>query len=150
RGVIVTPETVDIPANDTTADLDSEAEARAEPQRADERAIQAEEKLKAFMEKRYTIEQERKASLTDALGMDRLPQWDDIRDAAAGLRKQRVSWAASAQRVRDMHRPVERRSQTICWAGSDFGFPGQTTESPAVADDQGVTIKALTGYPAAD
>src|SRR5690606_3221721 len=56
RQVLCFPETVDIPANDTTAYLDSEAEARAEPQRADERAIQAEEKLKAFMEKRYTIE----------------------------------------------------------------------------------------------
>jgi hypothetical protein len=150
RGVIVTPETVDIPANDTTAYLDSEAEARAEPQRADERAIQAEEKLKAFMEKRYTIEQERKASLTDALGMDRLRDWDDIRNAAAGLRKERDSWAASAQRVRDLHRPVEHRGQTICWACSDYDFPGQTTDSPPVAYDQCLTIKALTGYPAAD
>lgn len=99
RGVIVTPETVDIPANDTSGYL-PEAEARAEPRRADERAIQAEEKLKAFMEKRYVIEQERKALLTDALGMDRTRDWDDIRNAAHGIRKQRDALAEALERVR--------------------------------------------------
>ncbi|WP_309049112.1 hypothetical protein [Streptomyces sp.] len=92
--------TIDIPANDTTAYL-PEVEAQAEPRRDDERAIQAEEKLKAFMKKRYVIEQEHKALLTDALGMDRLRDWDDIRNAAAGLRQERDAQAAAIERVRN-------------------------------------------------
>lgn len=35
-----------------------------------------------------------KAAITDALGMDRLRDWDDIRNAAAGLRKERDAKAA--------------------------------------------------------
>jgi hypothetical protein len=151
RGVLFVDRTIDIPANDTTAYLrDSEQVERAEPGRTDERARQAEEKLKTFMEKRYAIEQERKASLTDALGIDRLRDWDDIRNAAAALRRERDAQAAAAQRVRDLHRPVEHRGQTICWACSDYDFPGQTTDSPPVAYDQCLTLKALAGYPAPD
>jgi hypothetical protein len=91
-----------------------------------------------------------KAAITDALGMDRTRDWDDIRNAAAGLRKERDAQAAAAQRVRDLHRPVEHRGQTICWACSDYDFPGQTTDSPPVAHDQCLTLKALAGYPASD
>ncbi len=98
RAVLAFETTIDIPANDTSAYL-PEAEAQAEPRRADERAIQAEEKLKAFMEKRYVIEQERKALLTDALGMDRTRDWDDIRNAAAGLRKSNEARAEAIDRV---------------------------------------------------
>ncbi|AWT42569.1 MULTISPECIES: hypothetical protein [Streptomyces] len=87
RAVLVFEETVDIPANDLTGYL-SEAEEQAETPRANERAIQAEEKLKAFMDKRYAIEELRKASLTDALGLDRLRDWDDIVNAARGMREQ--------------------------------------------------------------
>lgn len=100
RMVLVFAESIDIPANDPT--LYSEAMERAAPLRADERAIQAEEKLKAFMEKRYAIEQDRKASLTDALGMDRTRDWDDIRNAAAGLRKDRDAQTSVIERVRNL------------------------------------------------
>jgi len=113
RGVLFVDRRIDIPANDTSAYLrDSEADERAEPQRADERAIQAEEKLKAFMEKRYTIEQERKASLTDALGLDRLRDWDDIRNAAAGVRKQRDTQAEKLDRVRQESARIRATTRT--------------------------------------
>ncbi|MEV8033875.1 hypothetical protein [Streptomyces sp. NPDC086182] len=101
RTVLVFSETVEIPANDTTAYLAvGEAEERAEPQRLDERAIQAEEKLKAFMDKRYAVEQDRKAALLDAVGMDRTRDWDDICNAAVGLRKERDAQAEALERVR--------------------------------------------------
>jgi len=87
RAVLVFEEAVDIPANDLTAYL-GEAEEQAETPRANERAMRAEEKLKAFMDKRYAIEELRKANLTDALGLDRLLDWDDIVNAARGMREQ--------------------------------------------------------------
>ncbi|MFE1111170.1 hypothetical protein ACFW5U_35540 [Streptomyces rochei] len=87
RAVLVFEEAVDIPANDLTAYL-GEAEEQAETPRANERAMRAEEKLKAFMDKRYTIEELRKANLTDALGLDRQRDWGDIGNAARGMREQ--------------------------------------------------------------
>lgn len=89
--------TIQIPANDVTTY--GEPTERSESVRVDERAMQAEEKLKAFMDKRYEIEQKRKTNLTDALGMDRLRDWDDILNAAAGLRKERDAQAAALDRV---------------------------------------------------
>ncbi|MGW0586083.1 hypothetical protein ACWD25_61915 [Streptomyces sp. NPDC002920] len=44
----------------------------------------------------------RKPALTDALGMDRLRDWDDIVNAARGLRRERDSLAAALERVRDL------------------------------------------------
>ncbi|CUW31774.1 hypothetical protein [Streptomyces reticuli] len=99
RAVLVFEETIDIPANDLTGYL-SEAEEQAETPRPNERAIQAEEKLKAFMDKRYAIEELRKASLTDALGLDRLRDWDDIVNAARGMREQ-----VDATREQDVSAP---------------------------------------------
>lgn len=105
RAVLVFEETVEIPANDHTA-YRGEVEERAETPRANERAIEAEEKLKAFMEKRYAIEQERKASLADALGRGGIRDWDDIRNAAAGIRKERDAQAAEMKRLRACEEPV--------------------------------------------
>jgi hypothetical protein len=67
---------------------DDQTEEEAAAPRFHERAIQAEAKLKAFMDKRYRIESERKAALLDALGMDQTRDWDDILNAARGLRGQ--------------------------------------------------------------
>ncbi|MEH0627787.1 hypothetical protein [Streptomyces stelliscabiei] len=121
RGVIVTPETIDIPANDTTAYLNAAAngslpaDARYEMviggkpvdwPRADELsartvdAVEAEEKLKAH-EIRQRVDRECRAALTDALGMDGARDWDDIRNAARGLRAERDARTAIVQRVRD-------------------------------------------------
>jgi hypothetical protein len=41
-----------------------------------------------------------KTALLEALGMDRTRDWDDIRNAAAGLRKERDAKAAALERVR--------------------------------------------------
>lgn len=116
RGVLVFAETVEIPANDTTAYLTT-SEERAEPARADERAIQAEEKLKAFMDRRHGVENERKTALLDALRMDRTRDWDDIRNAAAGLRKQRDAQAAELEQL--------RAGEESGWDHSIVPTPGQ-------------------------
>ncbi|WPO74016.1 hypothetical protein [Streptomyces sp. KN37] len=125
RAVLVFEDAIDIPANDITAYL-PEAEAQAEPCRADERAIQAEEKLKAFIEKRYVIEQERKALLADALGMDRTRDWDDIHNAVAGLRRDRTAQAEAIERARRAPtRPdvmnVQQENPTVWLHGYECG-----------------------------
>jgi hypothetical protein len=50
---------------------------------------------------RKRVAKEQKAVLTDALGMDRLRDWDDIVNAARGLRKERDTRTAIVQRIRD-------------------------------------------------
>jgi hypothetical protein len=98
RAVLAFECTIEIPANHTTAYLPT-SEERAEPAHADERVIQAEEKLKAFMDRRHGVENERKTALLDALDMDRTRDWDDIRNAAAGLRKDRDAKAEALERL---------------------------------------------------
>lgn len=44
----------------------------------------------------------RKPALTDALGMDRLRDWDDIVNAARGLRKERDAQSNALERVRSL------------------------------------------------
>lgn len=44
--------------------------------------------------------------ITDALGMDRTRDWGDIRNAAAGLRKERDAQAAELERLRAGEEPV--------------------------------------------
>ncbi|MFF7147475.1 hypothetical protein ACFZAO_05300 [Streptomyces griseoaurantiacus] len=94
---------------------------------------------------RKRVAKEQKAALTDALGMGRLRDWDDIRNAATALRKQRDEQAEAIERVRNLHRPVEHRGQTICWECSDYDFPGQTTDSAPVAYGQCATLRVLDG-----
>ncbi|MDX3520702.1 hypothetical protein [Streptomyces scabiei] len=45
----------------------------------------------------------RRDELADALGIDRLRDWDDIRNAAARLRKDRDSRAANTEKIRQIH-----------------------------------------------
>jgi hypothetical protein len=52
---------------------------------------------------RKRVAAECKAALTDALGMDRTRDWDDIRNTAAGLRKQRDLQSEAIERVRQIH-----------------------------------------------
>lgn len=105
RHVLVFEDTVDIPANDTTAYLQQVAEetgatigkitsAFSAQQLADERNDIARD-----MDRLAKWKQE----LADALGMDRLRDWDDIRNAAAGLRKDRDSRAATTEKIRQIH-----------------------------------------------
>jgi hypothetical protein len=51
---------------------------------------------------RKRVAKEQKGALTDALGMDQLRDWDDIRNAAAGLRKERDAQAEALERVRNL------------------------------------------------
>lgn len=116
RGVLFAKRTINIPANDTTAYLDTvrrdlPADASYEMTidgkivdwtRADElhaRAVEAEQKLKAD-EVRQRVDRECRAALADALGMNRTRDWDTIHNAARELRKEHDAQAATIGRVR--------------------------------------------------
>ena len=94
---------------------------------------------------RKRVAKECKTALLDALGMDRTRDWDDIRNAARGIRKQRDEQATAIERVRQLHKPVLHRGEEICWACSAYDFVGQTTDNSPVAYNQCGTLQALNG-----
>lgn len=102
RAVLVFEDTIDIPANDTTAYLQQVAEETG----ATIGKITSAFTAQTLADERTEIARDmdrlakRKNELTDALGMDRTRDWDDIRNAAAGLRKERDAQAATVDRVR--------------------------------------------------
>jgi hypothetical protein len=121
RGVIVTPETVDIPAIDAPLD--------AVPGRS--RMARDADRLAS-----------RKAALLEALGMDHTRDWDDIRNAVAGLRKERDAQGAAIERVRQLHQSVDYRGAAICRECS--AYSGQSTDNAPVDHDKCDTLRALT------
>ncbi|MEU5772719.1 hypothetical protein ABZ819_05360 [Streptomyces venezuelae] len=129
RGVIVTPETVDIPANDTTAYLGGqpnpswvevhiEGDLEQVRERIHEEVLYAQGKVtravdaQRLADERTDIARDMdrlakwRDELTDALGMDRTRDWDDIRNAAARLRKERDTQAAELERLHAGEEPV--------------------------------------------
>ncbi|MET8378044.1 hypothetical protein [Streptomyces microflavus] len=160
QGVLVFEDTIDIPANDTSAfaqppgaaphldDLEVRGAIAADMNRAREQAGVATIGQR-LAEERTDIARDmdrlagHKAAITDALGIDQLRDWDDIRNAAAGIRRDREAKAEAVENVRYLHRAVEHRGQIICWECSDCDFPGQTTDSTPVAHDQCTTLRAL-------
>ncbi|MCM8552327.1 hypothetical protein [Streptomyces sp. STCH 565 A] len=94
---------------------------------------------------RKRVAKEQKAALTDALGMDRLRDWDDILNAARGLRTRRDAQAEAIDRVRDLHRPVDHRGVTICWECSAYDLLSQTTDNSPCGIEHCSTLKALSG-----
>lgn len=59
------------------------------------------------------------------------------------LRQGCEAQADALERVRNLHRPVEYRGQTICWECSAYDFERLTTDSPPVLYDQCGTLKAI-------
>ncbi|MFJ7998955.1 hypothetical protein ACIQ7D_17665 [Streptomyces sp. NPDC096310] len=164
--VLCFPGTIDIPANEITLSDATDGNVvrlRVEPrlegfrEKVEEEVLYAQGKVTRAADglrlahERTDIARDmgrlanHKAAITDALGMDRLRDWGDIRNAAAGLRKQCDARGDAIERVRDLHRPVEHRGQTICWECSGYDFPGQTTDRAPVAYDQCGTLQALNG-----
>lgn len=101
RHVLVFEDTIDIPANDTTAYLQQVAEETG----ATIGKITSAYTAQTLAGERTDITREMyqlakwKQALADALGMDRTGDWDDIRNAAAGLRKERDAQAEAIERV---------------------------------------------------
>ncbi|MFM9589895.1 hypothetical protein ACKI1J_14770 [Streptomyces scabiei] len=159
RGVVVTPETIDIPANDTTAYLQQVAEETG----ATIGKITSAYTAQTLADERTDITRDMyrlakwKQKLADALGIDRASNWDDIRNTAAEfrselirsenarehLRQERDTQTKAIERVRNLHRPVEHRGQAICWTCSNYDLLGNTTDTPPVPYDQCGTLKAL-------
>jgi hypothetical protein len=123
RAVLVFEETVDIPANNLSSSGDevevSDADF-AEMASAVRRALGIDmteagvkpdiagwlltacRELEKSEGARASLNQH-KVALLDALGMDRTRDWDDIRNAARALRKQRDELTSTSERVRQIH-----------------------------------------------
>jgi hypothetical protein len=116
RVVLVFEDTIDIPANDTTAYLNAPTAAQEvvvdlcgqDPQAAAEAAARKAKDGLRLAHERTDIARDmdrlasHKVAITDALGIDRLRDWDDIRNAARGLRRERDTQAEILERVRNL------------------------------------------------
>ncbi|MFF2100971.1 hypothetical protein [Streptomyces sp. NPDC058202] len=83
----------------------------------DAHRVEADARVAKFVDDSWRIQQERKTALLDALGMDRTRDWDDIRNAAAGLRKQRDAQATELEQL--------RAGEESGWDHSIVPTPGQ-------------------------
>lgn len=108
RTVLVFADTVDIPANDTTAYLQQVAEETG----ATIGKITSAFNAQTLADERTDIARDmdrlahRREELADALGLSPNLNWDDIRDTAVGIRKQRDDQAAELERLRASEEPV--------------------------------------------
>ncbi|MFE3429814.1 hypothetical protein [Streptomyces sp. NPDC059171] len=97
RGVIVTPDTLDIPANDISA--------YAQPPAAlhlGEREVAGVVDEEGEPEDWHGILQTRRRQLTEAIGVSPLHDWDGILEAATQLRFQNAAMRNGIMRVRDL------------------------------------------------
>lgn len=117
RGVVVTSETVEIPANEL---LPSESFELVGDQAA--RVSTAEAKLKAFAEEHYRLDSERMGAITDALGLDRLQDWDEITEAARRMVRPAADGETTSPRM--PARGVYRDDGAEYVSGHLFGAPG--------------------------
>ncbi|MDX2838001.1 hypothetical protein PV377_03105 [Streptomyces ipomoeae] len=123
RTVLVFEATVDIPANDIPVDADGNPLFRAQVEEQIEHALsnvtRAANGGRHLAQERTEITRDMhrlakwKNELTHALGMDRTRDWDDIRNAAAGLRKERDVQAAELERLRTGEEPVTDQRITL-------------------------------------
>lgn len=94
RGVIVTPDTIDIPANDTSAYAPSAA------LHLGEREVAGVVDEEGEPEDWHGILQTRRRQLAKALGINPLHDWDGILEAATQIRQERDAQAEAIERVR--------------------------------------------------
>jgi hypothetical protein len=166
RGVIVTPESVDIPANavetSSGVPVESEGVACADVPGCDgdccaTRNIEKELKAASEVIKRLTADRDdarmwarhgyeigqRHCGWSDhGVAPDWLTEgWPNHFDSCEHL-KQAAEYDEALTRVRGLHRPVEHHGQTICAECSGYG--GQSTDNAPVAHDKCGTLRALT------
>jgi hypothetical protein len=112
RGVIVTPDTIDSPANDTTAYLQQAAEETGATIGNAIRAANAQQ----LADERTDIARDMdrlakwKNELANALGIDPTSNWDDIRNTAAEFRAELVRSENARERLR------QDRDEARSWA----------------------------------
>ncbi|MFF8100169.1 hypothetical protein ACF07S_10395 [Streptomyces sp. NPDC016640] len=116
RAVLVFEDTIDIPANDTSAYLNAPAAAQKvvvelagqDPQGAIDAAIRKAKDGLRLAEERTDIARDMdrlakwRHELTDALGINQIRDWDEIRNAAAALRRERDAQTEAIERVRNL------------------------------------------------
>ncbi|MFF8299575.1 hypothetical protein ACF07M_30005 [Streptomyces globisporus] len=142
RAVLVFEDAIDIPANDTSAFALSPSEPAWT--QTDEIQARATEAVRAARE-RTDIARDmdrfanHKAAITDALGLDRLRDWDDIRNAARGLRRERDAQAQTLERIRRL--PEEPQSMEPQHHGANGYEPGYRA---GIVDAKNVTYPPAT------
>ncbi|MGW3298492.1 hypothetical protein [Streptomyces rubiginosohelvolus] len=97
RSVLVFEDTIDIPANDTSAYASSAAALHL-----GEREVAGVVDEEGEPEDWHGILQTRRRQLTKALGINPLTEWDGILEAATQLRQERDTQAAAVRRVRNL------------------------------------------------
>jgi hypothetical protein len=166
RGVIVTPETVDIPANELlpgstgarvylgdmevgsvsstdSTDRATEAESRLKALAGEYAALQEQlNDARMWARHGYEIGQRHCGWSDHGVAPDWLTEgWPYSFDSCEHL-KQAAEYDEALTRVRGLHRPVEHHGQTICAECSGYG--GQSTDNAPVAHDKCGTLRALT------
>lgn len=159
RAVLVFEDTIDIPANDTTAFAQPPAALHLDDHEV--RGAIAADMNKArqqagvatigqhLADERTDIARDmdrlagHKTAITDALGLDRLRDWDDIRNAARGLKRERDAQAETLERIRRL--PEEPQSMEPQHHGANGYEPGyragirdaKNVTYPPTADESG-------------
>lgn len=149
QGVIVTPDTIDIPANEITLSDVADGNVvriRVEPDLEGFTDTVIAEVAKAQVEAIDAARQQ----MIDELGEKRatptgeeIPAVEALNYRTMGLAHSLEEAQAAIHRVHNLHRPVEHRGQTICWECSSYDFAALSTDSTPVAHDQCGTLQAL-------
>lgn len=103
RAVLVFEDTIDIPANDTSGYLPGRPEMVLDVKLGDHvmpsDTTSDDGDLEEAEAVRKRVAKEQKAALTDAFGLDRLRDWDDILNAATGLCRKCDNQSAKIERI---------------------------------------------------
>lgn len=140
--------TIDIPANEISLSDTADGNVvriRVEPDLDGFTETVMAEALSAQAKAAEAIDQplSGKAAITDALGLDRIDDWNEIRRAAAEIRRDRDAKADAILAVLNLHRPVGHEGVRICWACSDYDLLALATRNAPVPYAECTTRKAL-------
>lgn len=121
HAVLVFEDTIDLPANDVPLDENGhplflkvhiEGEWEKFRAQAEEEIRSIQRRTAASLGRAAITDHDHRTALTDTLGMDRTGGWDDIRNAAAGLRKERDAQAEAIERVRQESARIRATTRT--------------------------------------
>jgi hypothetical protein len=147
--ILYFPETVDIPANGVDLPaavlVGGDSEALTEMTRSRDEWMQRSIATRESLTRVRDRNEQRKAELTDALGLDRLRDWDDVLNAARGIRRERQAQRDAIQAAYRLHCPDSYQGQEICTHCSLIDDTGSTTTRYMLYPC--ATIKALTAAP---
>ncbi|MFE0353598.1 hypothetical protein ACFW2I_08900 [Streptomyces nigra] len=135
RGVIVTPETVDIPANDLTTPVDEAFKSEVQDWAAgtNETLARIIDALSGPTKRTSATEglrlAKRRDELANALGMEQGSNWDDIRNTAAEFRSELIRSENARERLRQ-ERDKQAGELDQLRAGEEPGYDPAVVPTP--------------------